>query len=216
MTSAKGIRSVIAKNITDLRLAKGMTQLELANLLSYSDKAVSKWERGESLPDVEVLYRIARLFDVSLDYLVTAEHETPAQRHKAWNKLKARNHGVIIGMSVFLVWFIACLLFVIFDSIWPGDPKDCLPFLYAVPLSFIVWLILNSVWFSGRKNTIIVSLLMWSVLGCLFLTFRAFTCRSLPFLFLLGVPGQIIIFLWSKLKSGDGHYINANIYEDDH
>ena len=45
------IKSIIAQNITDLRRAKGLTQLELAEQLNYSDKAVSKWERAESMPD---------------------------------------------------------------------------------------------------------------------------------------------------------------------
>ena len=68
------IKSIIAQHITDLRRAKGLTQLELAEQLNYSDKAVSKWERADSMPDVSVLVAIADLFDVPLDYLVRAEH----------------------------------------------------------------------------------------------------------------------------------------------
>lgn len=64
------IKIVIAKNIADLRLANGMTQLELAERINYSDKAVSKWERAESMPDIAVLTEIADLFQVSLDDLV--------------------------------------------------------------------------------------------------------------------------------------------------
>ena len=44
---------VIAKNISDLRRAKGMTQLDLAERIHYSDKTVSKWERAEAIPDME-------------------------------------------------------------------------------------------------------------------------------------------------------------------
>ena len=53
------IKQSVAKNLTELRRASGMTQLELAERLNYSDKAVSKWERGDSLPDVAVLKQIA-------------------------------------------------------------------------------------------------------------------------------------------------------------
>ena len=67
------IKAIIAKNITDLRLAKGLTQLELAEQLHYSDKAVSKWERGESVPEISTLMAIADLFGVTLDHLVN-EH----------------------------------------------------------------------------------------------------------------------------------------------
>ena len=66
----EGTKNTVAKNIVRLRQASGMTQAELAAKLNYSDKAVSKWERGESLPDVAVLSKIADLFQVSLDWLV--------------------------------------------------------------------------------------------------------------------------------------------------
>lgn len=72
------IRSVIAANITALRTSSGMTQLDLAEKLHYSDKAVSKWERGESVPEIGTLTAIADLFGVPLDYLVRSEHEEPA------------------------------------------------------------------------------------------------------------------------------------------
>ena len=62
------VKNTIAKNITNLRLANNMTQVELGERLNYSDKAVSKWERAESIPDVTVLVEIAKLFGVTLDY----------------------------------------------------------------------------------------------------------------------------------------------------
>ena len=49
------IRSIIANNLVILRRKKEMTQTELAEMLNNSDKAVSKWERGESVPDISVL-----------------------------------------------------------------------------------------------------------------------------------------------------------------
>ena len=49
------LKLIIAKNIVMLRRRDGMTQFELAQRLNYSDKAVSKWERGESVPDIAVL-----------------------------------------------------------------------------------------------------------------------------------------------------------------
>ena len=58
------LREIIAKNISDLRKKSGLTQIELAEKLNYSDKAVSKWERGDSVPDVGVLKQIADLFGV--------------------------------------------------------------------------------------------------------------------------------------------------------
>ena len=69
------IKSIIAENIVQLRRANGMTQIDLAEKLNYSDKAVSKWERGESVPDISVLKNIADLFGVTVDFLITADHD---------------------------------------------------------------------------------------------------------------------------------------------
>ena len=58
------LKPIFAENLAVLRKKKGWTQLELAERLNYSDKAVSKWERGESLPDVTILKQIADLFEL--------------------------------------------------------------------------------------------------------------------------------------------------------
>ena len=81
-----------------------MTQLDLAEKLHYSDKAVSKWERGESVPEIGTLTAIADLFGVTLDYLVRADHDTvrvnPAP--VVVDDRKRKNHALIAGMSVLL------------------------------------------------------------------------------------------------------------------
>lgn len=69
------LKAVIAKNITELRKENKLTQLELAEKLNYSDKSVSKWERGESIPDVIVLKELADLFGVSVDYMLKPHKE---------------------------------------------------------------------------------------------------------------------------------------------
>lgn len=60
------VKSIIAKNITELRLSHNMTQMDLAEELHYSNKTVSKWERAESSPDIGVLVEIADLFGVTV------------------------------------------------------------------------------------------------------------------------------------------------------
>jgi len=61
--------------IKSLRKEKGMTQLELAVKLSITDKAVSKWESGDGNPDISLLPILAKIFDVSIDYLLTGTQE---------------------------------------------------------------------------------------------------------------------------------------------
>ena len=107
----------LAKNITALRQASSMTQLELAEKLNYSDKAISKWERSESIPDVMVLKSIADLFGVTLDYLLEGDHsEKPKPSQESPGYLH-RNRKVVTTLSVLLVWFIATLAYVVMDRL---------------------------------------------------------------------------------------------------
>lgn len=195
------IKSNVAKNITALRLAKGITQIELAQMLNYSDKAISKWERAESIPDVSVLYRISEIFGVTLDYLVHPHKEVDDSGIKLHDSTRRRNHIVITCMSVLLVWLIATAAFALLDMI-PVDMNGMhsLAFIYSIPISAIVWLVFNSVWFNTKFNYIIISVIMWSFLTTLYLSFLIFLSNNFWIIYTLGIPGQIIIILWSRIK----------------
>ncbi len=196
------LKPVIAKNITALRLEKKMTQIELAEHLNYSDKAVSKWERGESVPDVMVLKAIADLFGVTLDYLLESEHDTKdatqtAQQTAATSVSALRSHTVVTLLSELIVWFLATVAFVVLDMTVSDRAAKSLPFIYAVPVSMIVWLVFNSIWFNKRRNYPIISLLMWSLLLSVVLTLLV-RGRAVWQLLFLGIPGQIAIAIWSR------------------
>ena len=68
----------IGKTIAELRKAKGWTQVELAEKLGVSDKAVSKWESEGGFPEITQLPVLASIFGVSIDYLMTGKKEEPA------------------------------------------------------------------------------------------------------------------------------------------
>lgn len=197
------IKSIIAENIVQLRKGSRMTQIELAEKLNYSDKAVSKWERGESVPDISVLKSIADLFGVTVDYLITADHDpreldNRAEEEAALQKKRNRTHGMITGMSILLVWLVASLIFVPIDIATTGVMAHWLAFAFAVPTSMLVWLIFNAMWFDRRKNYLIISLMVWTLLAAVHLTilvagYNVWQC------YLLGIPGQLIIVLWSKI-----------------
>ena len=198
------IKSIIAENIVRLRHRSGMTQIGLAEKLNYSDKAVSKWERGESVPDISVLKNIADLFGVTVDYLIESGHEDDDDAievvvDEAALKKKKRSRAMITGMSVLLVWLIASVIFVPIDIATTDAVAHWLAYAYAVPASMLVWLVFNSIWFNRRRNFIIISLLMWSVLAAVYLTLLPFQV-NMWLLFVVGIPGQVIIILWSRLK----------------
>lgn len=196
------LKLVVAQNITDLRRKNNMTQAELAERLNYSDKAISKWERGESLPDVTVLKGIADIFHVTVDYLLKPEHHEEEERLRKRNFLdnrKRRNCKIIMWMSILLVWLIATVVFVIINAVLLRNIWCVSPFLYAVPISFILGLVFNTVWFNRRHNFLIISFLMWTVIAAIF--FTLLWCGiNVWLLFALGIPGQAIIFLWSGMR----------------
>ena len=194
------IKQIIAKNITDLRRSRDITQGALAEALNYSDKAVSKWERAESLPDITVLMKIAEYFDVSLDYLVSKEHKSKKEKLKLRSKITLQNHGFITGICIMLVWLISAIVYVTLDPIITHTSLYVLVFLYAVPVTMIVWLVFNSLWFNRRRNFLIISFLMWSLLASLYITLLIFGKINIFTVFGVGVIGQLIIILWSRIK----------------
>ncbi len=193
------LKLVIARNIAALRQASRMTQLELAEKLNYSDKAISKWERGESIPDVLVLKTIADLFGVSLDYLLEEDHEHKPMPTQESPGYLHRNRKVTTTLSVLLVWFVATVCYVVMDLAISASVFKWIPFAWAVPVSMIVWLVFNSIWFNPRWNYLIISLMMWSTIACIVLTLYACNVRSWQLL-LLGIPGQAAVLLWSRLQ----------------
>lgn len=102
-------------------------------------------------------------------------------------------------MSVLLVWFVAVLAFAATDIFFRNVSRHWLILVYAVPVSMIVWLVFNSVWFNRRRNYLIISLLMWSLLAAVHVTVLTFN-YNIWLIYTPGIPGQIIIFLWSKLS----------------
>ncbi|MBR2152092.1 MAG: helix-turn-helix domain-containing protein [Clostridia bacterium] len=194
----KDIKEIFAKNLTELRTENKMTQLELAEKLNYTDKAVSKWERGESVPDVTVLISISELFGVTLDYLFKEDH-TLDERFYGKRKMGRYSHGIITALAVLAVWFVTVLSFVVIELMGGTVIPTWLLFIYALPVSGIVWLVFNSIWFNRKRNYFIISLLMWSGLLSLHLSFLTFG-MNIWRVYLVGIPAQLIITLWSVVK----------------
>ena len=192
------IKNIIAKNITDLRMLNNMTQAELGEKLNYSDKTVSKWERGESTPDISVLIEISKLFGVSLDYLVKADCINEIEKEEKKEE-KNVNLKAIAYISCGCVWLIAIFAFIITSLISKTATFQWLYIAYALPVFFIVSLVFNSIWFNPRHNYIIVSALMWSILVSVHVSFLHFGI-DVTLVYLLGVVGQIIIVLWSFIR----------------
>lgn len=192
------VKTVVAKNITELRLLNNMTQMELAEKLNYSDKTISKWERAESSPDISVLVEIADLFGVSLDYLVRSENIDEKVKENKQTQTKY-NRRVISYISESVAWIIAVLAFIITSLIIGKTTFQWLYFVYALPVVLIIRLVFNSIWFNPRHNYVIISALIWSILLTIHTTFLYFKI-NVAIIYFLGVVGQIVVVLWSFIK----------------
>lgn len=212
------IKLQIGTNIAACRKRVRLTQAGLAEKLNYSDKAISKWERGESVPDVLTLMQLAQLFDVKLTDLLEDPDALPAstgviQRamsHVSEKALKRKaDKNVILALSSTLVWFVALLVFVVLTTL--SIPYGWMAFVYALPVNAIVLLSLRSAWRDFRQNPLLISCIVWGCLMSIYLSLLVYCKFHAELVFLLGIPGQIAIFLWFRMFRS----INAS-QEDSH
>ena len=205
----ENVKYRIGSNIAAYRKRDGLTQAMLAEKLNYSDKAVSKWERGESIPDVLTLMQLADLFGTTVNDLVCDPNALPensdSKLEKAMTQVSEKalkrkaNKNVIQALSSTLVWFVALLAFVILSSFDFLKQYSCLLFFVAIPANAIVLLSLRSAWHDFRWNQMLISLIVWGSLLSIYMVILTLYQYSFWKIFLLGIPGQIAIFLWFRM-----------------
>ena len=206
---AEKLKNLIGKNIAAYRKQAGLTQAGLAEKLNYSDKAVSKWERGESIPDVITLAQLAEQFEITVNELVADPDilpgDNPGNLEKAMTQVSEKalkrkaNKNVILGLSSILVWFVALLAFVVLSSFPILEKYSCLLFFYAIPANAIVALSLRSAWRDFRWNKALISAIMWGSLLSIHISLLVFLKFNMWRIYLLGIPGQIAILLWFRM-----------------
>ncbi len=198
----------IGANIAAYRKQAGLTQAGLAEKLNYSDKAVSKWERGESIPDVITLMLLAEQFDITVNDLLVDPNAlpgNPGKLEKAMTQVSEKalkrkaNKNVILALSTTLVWFVAMLVFILMSSFEIVDPYSRLIFFYAIPANAIVLLSLRSAWHDFRWNQALITVIGWGALLSIYVTLLVIFRFNFWKIFLLGIPGQIAIWLWFRL-----------------
>lgn len=183
----------VSTNIAKLRKHHNYTQLELAEKIGYSDKSISKWERGEALPDLIVLVKLANLFDVSLNDLILDDSI------KLKKKLNKKRKALITILSFGLTWLIATIVYVLLELIIPNS-YSWLSFIYAIPISMIVLVVFTALWWRHIYLFISVSLLYWSIALSLFISIPN---DKIWLVFILAIPLQIltlIIFMYQERK----------------
>lgn len=205
MTDEK-LKSQIGTNIANLRKRQGLTQAGLAEKVNYSDKAVSKWERGESAPDILTLVSLAEVLGVTVDDLVQDPNALPektgsvqhAMEQMVEKTLKRKaDKRIIVQLSSLLVWSVALLIYVILSTL--GVSNSWLAFFWALPADAIVVLSLRSAWRDFRSNRTLISVLMWGCLLAIYMMVFVLMQEHVWRIFLLGIPGQAAIWLWFRM-----------------
>ena len=186
------LKDITAKNITALRLRTKMTQLELGNAISYSDKAISKWERGEAIPDAYVLLKLAEIFGVSVDYILKDHAGEPVPKVRR----SRANHASITALTVIAIWTLFAIAFI--TVYLPTRISYWMFFDYAFIASLVMLTVFNSMWGKKSLNILIVSALVISLIFTLY--FLLLPVGNFWQILLLSVPAELIVICCFKLK----------------
>ena len=190
------VKQIIGINLTELRKKKHLTQAELAAKLNYSDKAISKWEHGDAVPSIENLLEICNFYGITLDQLVN--ENTKNLKPKDEEKQNKVNKLVVTLLSFFTVWTLGTIIYVFLNLLLIQN--EWLVFIWCVPFSAIVLIVFNGIWGKRKYSFFLVTILIWSVITSVYLTFLVKYNLNLWLLFTIGVPGTIITILWSRIK----------------
>ena len=192
------LKLISASNIIKLRTRAGLTQAELGEKLNYSDKTISKWERGEAIPDAYVLTQMAELFGGTVDYLLSSHDawESPEQQEEEEQRQAERHYSinVIIAISVLGVWTMALTIFVM---LWLFDIILWQTFVVALPVSILTYMVLICVF---RRRKYLQFVIAAFVLSMFILLYFTLPMQKPWQLFLIAVPAEVIVFLSCNIR----------------
>lgn len=189
------LKETISKNIIKYRKELGLTQLELADKLSYSDKTLSKWERAESIPDVITLKQMADLFGITVDQLLNEDTNfIPKKMEKGKSK---RTVFSIVSLSLGIVWLVATIVCLILGILKDNHPnlKIWLSFIYALPVSSIVLLVYASMWGNKYTRFATTSLLLWTCALSIHLSLVN-VVNKIYLIYIVCIPLQVMAFIF--------------------
>lgn len=184
--SEQEFRQVVSNNLAAYRKLNNLTQLELAEKLNYSDKSVSKWERGEGLPDPFVLKTIADFYGITINDLVSVRKP---KRHKHIR----RKHVIIPLLSVAVAWLVALLVFMVLNML-PEPVKSAeLAFIYAIPVTAIIFTVFACIWWNQILQFISISGIIWSVALSIYVSINI---HGIHLIWLVAMVVQVMAVLW--------------------
>ncbi len=196
MENKENIKDIIAANLVELRKSKKMTQSEVAEKLNYSDKAISRWEHADSLPDIETLCKVCEIYGVKFEYLL--QKEQPKKNNPYIVKSNISNSVLITIIAAATVWIAALVVYMCMNTILEKNIWEL--FIWAIPVTAAVCGACNRLFFQSRVfKYIAMSIMMWTLLLAFYVNLIEY---NIWMLFITGVPIQTVIMLLAFLKTG--------------
>ena len=198
MANTEELKVIVANNIATYRKAKGLTQAELAEKLNYSDKSISKWERGEGFPDIFTLKELADFFGIKVGDFFLEKPVTIKRRRPMKKEI------LIPLLSIGIAWLTIAVLFAI-AVIFLSDkiPNSWLIFIYGVPITGIIFTVFAGIYKTKTGILIGESIIIWGVGLSIFLTAVMIksSLNGIWLVFVICGVIQILAFLYYILKN---------------
>ena len=195
MEKEEKLRRNLANNLIHYRKESNLTQLQLAEKLNYSDKAISKWERAESVPDIYILNTLAELYSCSVDDLLSERIKVKRSFYK--------NRFIISLMAVALVWLVAIIVYMVWKMVGESMNLTNVPYwitwLYALMISFIVAVVFSKIWGKRWHRFIFISGIIWSTGLVLFIHFLLLSLPVPWLVWCVCAAVEVLTFLWYSL-----------------
>ena len=191
-------QELLAKNLVYYRKASGLTQLELAEKFNYSDKSISKWERGEGFPDVFVLKSLADFYGITIDDFYSEEHKKIAKQSQRRKQIYLRLLSIGIG------WLVTVLSFFLLNVLLKEDLpfKPWLVFIYGTLLTSIIWLVWEFIYHNKLLRMFAASCTIWTATLTIYLTFLlVLPDVNLSLIFIVAATLQVLEIIWFLFRN---------------
>lgn len=190
------VKEIVRENLVKLRKEKKLTQMELAEKIGYSDKAISRWETGEVNPDIETLEKLSELYEVDITVFFS-KYDAKEYKAEAFKENQTGRKIAVWILMVVALWYMGLMFFIYNNTFRVVESRSWLVFIWLVPLTFILCIILNVKWGNALFGIIFSSLLCWTLLTAIYLQFLDY---NLYLLFISGVPVQMAILLLAYMR----------------
>ena len=190
------IKEIVSKNLVNLRKQNNLTQVELSEKINYSDKAISRWEKGEVLPGLDILELLSYVYNVPISYFLEEHFDTESKKADA----KAKNiYTATIIFMVMVVWTVAVVAFLAAKNY--ANKTNWTIFTWAIPTTALVIRLCFRKFLKNKHYILTASICLWTFLAAIYLQWYYLNLWTI---FLLGIPFQFVIvfmYLINKIKT---------------